>query len=162
MIGLWMMRQGRLLIKMIAFALRNDYDDYNSFNEPWAVRHPDSMRVLIQYTVHYGSSFVDKKNLGFRRWSSCNLPMPASATDLNVSSADVNFAKIVNIGDRVDEYIQRSGLTIQPNLTISPASKCGLFLHVTSITNRLFPYCIYWLFMSRLSYLLGHRRTNYV
>ncbi len=39
--------------------------------------------------------------------------MPATATDLNVKSSDVNFAKIVDIGDSVDEYIQRSGLKVQ-------------------------------------------------
>ena len=93
---------------------RADYDDYNSFNEPWAVRHPDSNACSVEYTVNYGSSFVDRKTLVSVDGHRATLPMPASATDLNVSSADVNFAKIVNIGDRVDEYIQRSGLTIQP------------------------------------------------
>ena len=93
---------------------RADYDDYNSFNEPWAVRHPDSNACSVEYTVHYGSSFVDRKTLVSVDGHRATLPMPASATDLNVSSADVNFAKIVNIGDRVDEYIQRSGLTIKP------------------------------------------------
>lgn len=33
---------------------RADYDDYNSFNEPWAVRHPDSNACSVEYTVHYG------------------------------------------------------------------------------------------------------------
>lgn len=93
---------------------RADYDDYNSFNEHWAVRHPDSNACSVEYTVSYGSSFVDRKTLVSVDGHRATLPMPVSATDLNVSSADVNFAKIVDIGDRVDEYIQRSGLTIKP------------------------------------------------
>ncbi|PLY37529.1 hypothetical protein F164LOC_09590 [Pectobacterium carotovorum] len=93
---------------------RADYDDYNSFNETWAVSHPDSNACSVEYTVNYGSSFVDRKTLVSVDGHRATLPMPESATDLNVKSADVNFAKIVDIGDRVDEYIQRSGLKILP------------------------------------------------
>lgn len=92
---------------------RADYDNYNSFNEPWAVCHPDKNACSVEYTINYGSSFVDRKTLVSVDGHRATLPMPASATDLNVKSSDVNFAKIVDIGDSVDEYIQRSGLKVQ-------------------------------------------------
>lgn len=93
---------------------RADYDDYNSFNESWAVSHPDKNACSVEYTVKYGSSFVDRKTLVSVDGHRATLPMPASATDLTVSPADVNFAKIVNIGDRVDEYLRRSKLEVKP------------------------------------------------
>ncbi|MCV8306647.1 hypothetical protein ODS10_24020 [Escherichia coli] len=92
---------------------RADYDSYNSFNEPWAVCHPDKNACSVEYTINYGSSFVDRKTLVSVDGHRATLPMPASANDLNVKSSDVNFAKIVDIGDSVDEYIQRSGLKVQ-------------------------------------------------
>ncbi len=90
-----------------------DYDSYNSFNEPWAVCPPDKTAGSVESTINYGSSFVDRKTMGSVDGDRATLPMPASATDLNVKSSDVNFAKIVDIGDSVDEYIQRSGLKVQ-------------------------------------------------
>ena len=93
---------------------RADYDNYNSFNEPWAVCHPNPNACSVQYTVKYGSSFVDRKTLVSVDGHRATLPMPASAKDLTVKSADVNFAKIVDVGDRVDEYIIRSGLKVNP------------------------------------------------
>lgn len=94
--------------------MRADYDDYDSFNESWAVSHPDKNACSVKYTVKYGSSFVDRKTLVSVDGHRATLPMPASATDLTVSRADVNFAKIVNIGDSVDEYLRRSKLEVKP------------------------------------------------
>ncbi len=67
----------------------------------------------MEYTFNYGSSFVDMKTLVCVDGDRATLPMPGSATDLNVKSSDVNFAKIVDIADSVDEYIQRAGLKVQ-------------------------------------------------
>ncbi len=92
---------------------RADYDRYNSFNEPCAVCHPDKNACSVEYPINYGSSFVDRKTLVSVDGHRATQPMPASATDLNVKSSDVNIAKIVDIGDSVDEYIQRSGLKVQ-------------------------------------------------
>lgn len=93
---------------------RDDYDNYTDFNEPWAVSHPDHNARSVEYTVNYGSSFVDRKTLVSVDGHRATLPMPKSATDLTVTSSDVNFAKIVDIGNRVDEYIERSKLKIEP------------------------------------------------
>ena len=91
---------------------RDDYDNYRKFNEPWAIGHPDPSAMAVEYTVKYGYSFVEKQTLVSVDGHRATLPMPKSANDLHVKKKDVNFAKIVDIGDRVDEYIARSGLSV--------------------------------------------------
>ncbi len=101
---------------------------YNLFIEAWAVCHTDKNGCSVEYTINYGSSFVDSKTLVAVDGHRATLPMPASATDLNVKSSDVNFAKIVDIGDSVDEYIQRSGLKVQSYQYDLTEFNCVLFL----------------------------------
>ncbi len=36
-------------------------DSYNSYNEPWAVCHPDKKACSVEYTINYGTSYVDRK-----------------------------------------------------------------------------------------------------
>jgi hypothetical protein len=91
---------------------RADYETYREFDEPWAKSHPDPKAVAVDYVVKYGSSFVDKHTLvsvdGYR----ATLPMPRSMDDLKVDKSDANFARIVDIGDKVDEYLGRSKIQI--------------------------------------------------
>lgn len=91
---------------------RADYSSFREFNEPWATSHPDPKAVAVEYIVKYGSSFVDKHTLVSIDGHRATLPMPKSVNDLRVDASDVNFAKIVNIGDRVDEYLERSKLKV--------------------------------------------------
>jgi len=92
---------------------RAEYDKSNSFNEDWATGHPDSLAEKVNYTVKYGSSFIARKTLVSVDGGRATLPMPDVKTKKIVSSDDMNFAKIVDVGDRTDEYIERSGLTVQ-------------------------------------------------
>ncbi len=92
---------------------RADYDKSNNFNEDWATKHPDSQAKSVEYTVKYGSSFVARETLVSVDRGRATLPMPDVKTKKIVSSYDMNFAKIVDVGDRTDEYIERSGLTVQ-------------------------------------------------
>ena len=94
---------------------RAEYDSYREFNEPWATSHPDRHAVAVDYVVKYGSSFVDKKMLVSVDGHRATLPLPKSMNDLSVKASDVNFAKIVNIGERVDEYLERSRLEVEGN-----------------------------------------------
>lgn len=94
---------------------RSDYESYREFNEPWATSHPDKHAVAVEYVVKYGSSFVDKKMLVSVDGHRATLPLPKSMDDLRVKSSDVNFAKIVDIGDRVDEYLKRSRIEVDDN-----------------------------------------------
>ncbi len=82
---------------------RAEYNSYNSVNQPWDVCHPDKNACSVEYTINYGTSFVDRKTLGSVAGHRATQPMPASATELNVKSSDENFAKIVDMGDSGDE-----------------------------------------------------------
>lgn len=94
---------------------RADYDSYREFKEPWATSHPDPHAVAVEYVVKYGSSFVDKHTLVSVDGHRATLPMPKSINDLRVRASEVNFAKIVNIGDRVEEYLGRAQLRVDDN-----------------------------------------------
>ncbi len=91
---------------------RADYETYREFDEPWAKSHPDPKAVAVDYVVKYGSSFVDKHTLVSVDGHRATLPMPKSMDDLRVDKTDVNFARIVDIGDRVDEYLSRSKIQV--------------------------------------------------
>lgn len=92
---------------------RAEFDTYENFSEPWANRHPDSSAQSIDYTVKYGSSFIERNKLVSVDGSRATLPMPKSRDDLRVRPAEANFARIVDMGDRVDEYLQRSQIKIE-------------------------------------------------
>ncbi len=94
---------------------RADYKSYREFNEPWATSHPDKHAVAVEYVVKYGSSFVDKKMLVSVDGHRATLPLPKSMEDLSVTPSDVNFAKIVDVGNRVDEYLERSRIKVDDN-----------------------------------------------
>jgi len=91
---------------------RADYETYRDFDEPWAKSHPDPKAVAVEYVVKYGSSFVEKHMLVSVDGHRATLPMPNSINDLRVSASEANFARIVDIGDRVDEYLQRSNIKV--------------------------------------------------
>jgi len=91
---------------------RADYETYRDFDEPWAKSHPDPKAVAVEYVVKYGSSFVEKHMLVSVDGHRATLPMPNSLNDLRVSASEANFARIVDIGDRVDEYLQRSNIKV--------------------------------------------------
>lgn len=91
---------------------RADYDTYREFDEPWAKSYPDPTSVAVEYVVKYGSSFVDKYTLVSVDGHRATLPMPKSMNDLRVSKSDVNFAKIVDIRNTVDEYLRRSKIQV--------------------------------------------------
>src|SRR5690554_2727896 len=89
-----------------------DDETFREFNEPWAVAHSDPNAKAVDYVVKYGSSFVEKRVLvsvdGYR----ATLPMPKSANDLRVIKSDVNFAKILDMGGRVEEYLSRTKIQV--------------------------------------------------
>lgn len=92
---------------------RADFESYRSFNEPWATNHPDSSAKAEDFTVKYGASFVDKHTLVSVDGHRATIPMPETSDSEYVTKEDVNFAKIVDIGGRVDEYLQRSNLKVK-------------------------------------------------
>lgn len=91
---------------------RAEFDTYEDFYEKWATSHPDKNAKSIMYTVFYNNSTVIRKMLVSVDGHRATLPLPKSPTELHVTKADVNFAKIVNILDTVDDYLDRSGLSV--------------------------------------------------
>lgn len=94
---------------------RDSFEDYEEFDEPWAKEHPNSNAQSVNYVVKYNQSFVDRKMLVSVDGHRATLPMPKSRDDLIVREKDVNFAEIVNIGNRLGEYLRRSEIEIVPN-----------------------------------------------
>ena len=93
---------------------RADYDNYENFDEPWATSHPDSSAKSVDYTVKYGSSFVERHKLVSVDGHRATLPMPKSRDELIVKPQEVNFASIVDTGgqDKVEEYLRRSQISV--------------------------------------------------
>ena len=93
---------------------RADYDNYENFDEPWATSHPDSSAKSVDYTVQYGSSFVERHKLVSVDGHRATLPMPKSRDELIVKPQEVNFASIVDTGgqDKVEEYLRRSQISV--------------------------------------------------
>ncbi|MBJ9493353.1 hypothetical protein KTH77_14795 [Acinetobacter baumannii] len=85
-----------------------------SFNEAWAVDHPDRNATRVFFTVYYGQSPVYEKMFvdvdGYR----ATLPLP-DLTTMQVPFLEYQFASIINgsNGNRLDEYLRRSGLTVK-------------------------------------------------
>ncbi|GBQ70634.1 hypothetical protein [Komagataeibacter xylinus] len=91
---------------------RAEFESLRAFNEGWATSHPDRNAFSEEYTVYYGPAVIKSITLVSVDGHRATLPMPKSANDLRVNIADVNFAKIVDVGNRVDEYLMRSGINI--------------------------------------------------
>ncbi|WP_372887773.1 hypothetical protein [Psychrobacter sp.] len=91
---------------------RAEYDTYRNFDEPWATKHPDSSSKAVEYTVKYGSSFIERHTLVSVDGHRATLPIPKSINDLRVKPSEVNFARIVDMGNRVEEYLRRSNIVV--------------------------------------------------
>ena len=90
----------------------SNFDDDRAFDEPWATKHPDPNAKSNDFTVFYNNSFVRKERLVSVDGHRAVLPMPKSRTDLRIDKADYNFAKIVNTGSQLDEYLERSNISV--------------------------------------------------
>ncbi len=89
-----------------------DFDTF--FDEQWATRHPDKKAHKVDYDVFYNCSFVKTVTLVSVDGGRATIPMPEKYGSSNILEDDYRFATIVS-PERLDEYIQRSGLII-PNL----------------------------------------------
>jgi len=89
----------------------NGIGQTNKFEEAWAINHPDSNACMIEYEIFYGATFIESKTLiavdGFRAY----LPMPKINTSI-IEREDYLFAKLITGNERLDEYIERSNLTV--------------------------------------------------
>lgn len=76
------------------------------FFESWATNFPDKNARATNYRVYYNNSYVDEKMLidvdGYR----ATIPLPRSTAPLSFDDEDINFARIINAGERFDEYME--------------------------------------------------------
>lgn len=89
-----------------------DFDDV--FLEPWAMNHPNKSNYRIYYDVFYNSTFIKEILLISVDGHRAELPLPDIQTN-TISLDDYNEADIITNGVRLDEYIKRSGLTVEGN-----------------------------------------------
>lgn len=84
----------------------------HTFDEPWATRHEDKHAYKVVYDVYYMDSLIKSVTLvsvdGFR----ATIPMPKERNSTEISAEEYAFAKIVSPA-RLEEYIQRSGLSFE-------------------------------------------------
>lgn len=81
--------------------------------ERWATNHPDSTAYKIFFSIFYNNSRIDDFILVAVDGSRATIPMPEVNTTI-ISKKCYLFAQAVNTdGKRLDEYIQRSGLSVE-------------------------------------------------
>ncbi len=93
---------------------RSEIDkEMDSFNESWAVNHPDPHAYKRTYTIYYNNSQIDQFYLVSVDGLRATIPMPKVGTTA-ISKRNYLLAQAVNINDeRLDEYIKRSGLEVE-------------------------------------------------
>lgn len=90
---------------------RRDIDFNSIFDEPWAKCHANTNAHKVIYDVFYNNSFVKTVTLVSVDGGRATIPMPEMFNFKTIMADDYHFAKIVS-PERLDEYIQRSGLII--------------------------------------------------
>jgi hypothetical protein len=92
---------------------RDDDAAEESFNEPWATGHPDPSASKMFYDIYYGSSLVDSFMLVSVDGHRADLPLPDPQTKKTIARKDYELARAVDFMGTLDQYIQRSGLTVE-------------------------------------------------
>lgn len=82
-----------------------------SFTAEWANKHPDHNAFQYYYDIYYRASFVETFILIGVDGCRAYLPIPDTGTN-TISYGKYQIAKAIDHTSRLDEYIQRSGLTV--------------------------------------------------
>jgi hypothetical protein len=80
--------------------------------EEWANKHPDPNAYKVKFEVYYGASLIEERMLVSVDGGRAMLPLPDRET-LKVHKEDYQFAQIVEDTKDLDNYMKRSGLTIE-------------------------------------------------
>jgi|GEM_PF-2680138 len=108
--GIWTLRQD-LDIRIH----RRQADDVpGPFEEPWAVNHPDPKATPVFYDIYYRSSFVETFMLIRVDGGKAAVPPPEKPNTTVIAHDDYQLAVQVDTKKTLDEYIKRSGLTVEP------------------------------------------------
>lgn len=90
---------------------QNSTRDNDQFHEAWAQKHADPSTSRQYYGIYYGASLVEKFMLVAVDGGRASLPLPRAQTTV-IPFADYQIARVV-AENRLDEYIERSGLTVE-------------------------------------------------
>ncbi|MFT8809232.1 hypothetical protein [Gluconobacter sp.] len=91
---------------------RVEEDERREFPEVWTKRFADKSAYKTHYDVLYGASILVRKMLVSVDGGRAVLPLPESATNLVVTEADLNFARIIDEPSAVNEYFDRSEMKV--------------------------------------------------
>ena len=92
----------------------------NNFQEPWANKHPDNHAVGYWCRIYYGSTLIESIILVSVDGARAQLPLPERTKSLNhpgnIPIFNYKVAKIFDTLNTLDEYIKRSGLSLEPGM----------------------------------------------
>jgi hypothetical protein len=91
-----------------------------AFSEPWAVRHPDPSASLWTYDIFFGGSPVYVFKIVSVDGHRADLPLPDPKTKV-ISRKDYELARAIDWLGTLDEYIVRSGLTVEQESHVAVA-----------------------------------------
>jgi hypothetical protein len=82
-------------------------------NYEWAINHPNSQAKKVFYSIYYNATLIKEFILVSVDGGKAMLPIPQIGGTSVISKSDYEYAKIVDDTNKLDEYIERSKLTIQ-------------------------------------------------
>ncbi len=83
----------------------------DDFKEPWANCHPNSRATGYWYELYYDGAFIDRILLVSVDGGRAVIPPPSLRTG-KIERYEYSIAKINDVLNTVDEYIERSGLEL--------------------------------------------------
>jgi hypothetical protein len=83
-----------------------------SFNESWAITHPDPTAISYWYDLYYDNALIDRFILVSVDGGQAKLPLP-DPTTLEVDPLVYKVAQIFDEHNTLDEYMSKSGLSIK-------------------------------------------------
>ena len=95
----------------IRVEVRDALEHQRSFTAEWANKHPDPSAYRQHYDIYYRASIVESFMLVGVDGARAFLPLPEPGTT-TVPPNSYELARCVDDQNTLDEYIERSGLTV--------------------------------------------------
>jgi len=88
----------------------NEIDRDHPFSQDWAINHPDKSAYKVDYTISYNNIIISKFSLVYVDGFRALLPIPESNV---IPYNKYCLALLFNYKETLDDYIIRSGLTVE-------------------------------------------------
>lgn len=109
--GIWTLR-GNLDIT-IRLQRPKGEQNFKQCKEPWATKLADSNADIYEYEVYCGASFIESFYLVAVDGGRACVPFPDLKT-MQARRQDYVFAQCVDFQDRLEDYMERCGITVAP------------------------------------------------